>query len=285
VTDKGTPTPPRAKVERRSARRRLSRMRAFVRYYLVGIDTLSGRVFDLLVIAMIILGVAALILESMPDVEKAYSGELRLVEQMVGIVFIVEYLARLWVARRWYKYAFSFWGIVDALAIAPFVFQGFGFAALRALRVLRVFSILKVVEYTSASEGLAASLIASRKKIFVFLLSVTVLVLVLAFAMHLVEPESFPTVPDAIWWTIVTITTVGYGDMVPQTLLGKFIAAITMMTAFGIIAVPTGVISVEYQKSMRALDARVCRRCKKDQHEEDANYCSRCGEELPATAE
>ncbi|MCP4504037.1 MAG: ion transporter [Deltaproteobacteria bacterium] len=261
----------------------ISRLRAFVRYHIVGINTVSGRIFDVLIIAMIFLAIGALILESMPEMA-AFKSKLHVVEILVGAIFVIEYSARVWTARKPSVYIFSFWGIVDLLAIVPFVFQGFGFPFLRVLRVLRIFAILKVVEYTSASESLMLSLVASRNKIFVFLLSVTVLVLVIAFTMNLVEPQMFPTVPDAIWWTIVTITTVGYGDMVPVTFLGKTIASLTMLTAFGIIAVPTGVVAVEFQRAQVKKDGILCGRCKKNWHEGDANYCSRCGETLPEKA-
>lgn len=278
-----TAPPPATRARRRPLT--LSRIKAFVRWHIVGIHTLSGRVMDLVFIAAVVVAIIALSLESVPSVVARYDPVLNGVETVVGSMFVVEYLLRIWVARYKLRYIFSFWGLIDLLAILPFLFRGFGLAYLRMFRVLRIFAILKISRYTRASSVLIHSLLESRTKVAVFLLTVVVLVCVIGFTMHAVEPQTFPTIPDAIWWTIVTITTVGYGDLVPVTLLGKTIAAFTMITAFGIIAVPTGIVAVEYGQAVR--DARrtvKCPRCRRDDHEERANYCSTCGEALPEAA-
>jgi len=261
-------------------RRKLARARAFLRWYCVSVHTRSGRVFDIVMIGVIFVGVAALIMESVPDFKAAWHAEMQVVEAVVGTVFVVEYLIRIWVARQKLRYMRSFWGVIDLLAIAPFFFQGFGFAYLRALRVLRVFTILKIAKYTQASRILIESLAASRSKIAVFLLAVFVLVILLAFLIHGIEPQTFPTVPDAMWWVVVTITTVGYGDLVPVTLPGKILAAGTMVTAFGIIAVPTGIVASEYGIARNARRVVPCFRCGRDSHDSDAEFCAGCGNKL-----
>lgn len=236
---------------------------------------------DVVFIGFVGLGVLALILDSVPSLAEKYGRALHGVEMFVGVMFVLEYLARIWSAAKRLQYIFSFWGLVDLVAIVPFVFQGFGLAYLRMLRVLRIFAILKVAHYTRASDVLALSLLHSRSKIAVFLLTVSVFVCVLGFTMYTVEPETFPTVPHALWWTIVTITTVGYGDYVPVTVLGKIIAGCAMVMAFGIIAVPTGIVAVEYGQAMRETTrGRACARCRRDQHLEPANYCATCGTAL-----
>jgi voltage-gated potassium channel len=261
-------------------RRWLRRTRAFLRWHVVSVQTRSGRLADLFLIFVIFAGVMALILESVPDIQRDHERALAITEVVVGTIFVSEYLIRLWVARRKLRFILSFWGVIDLLAILPFLFQGFGLAYLRVFRVLRVFAILKVGQYTYASRILIQSLLASRSKIAVFLLAVLVLVTVLGFLMHGIEPESFPTVPDAMWWVIVTITTVGYGDFVPTTLPGKLVAAGAMITAFGIIAVPTGIVASEYNIARADRRRTPCSGCGREDHDGDAAYCCACGAQL-----
>lgn len=265
---------------------RPGRIRAWLRHYVIGISTTSGRVVDLVIIGMIILAVTALILESVPAYNAAWGNWFHAVELLAGLVFVLEYIARVWTASNAFRYMRSFWGIVDLLAILPLLLSGFDLQFLRTFRLLRVFSILKVVGYTKASATLIDSLIQARTKIGVFLFAVCVLVLIISFTMHLLEPHKFTTIPDAIWWTIVTITTVGYGDYVPASMLGKVLAAFTMLTAFGIIAVPTGIIAVEIRNQGKREEKVLsvhhvrCRRCGQDEHLTDARYCRRCAEPL-----
>lgn len=262
------------------------RVRAWVRRYVVGITTTWGRAFDLVFIGAVFVAVLALALESIEQYAVKYDAVFKLSEIFVGTIFVVEYAARIWAAGHKPRYLFSFWGVIDFLALLPFLFSGFGFAFLRAFRVLRIFAILKIGHYTKASQSLTDSLLQSRSKITVFLLAVVVLVVVLSFAMYTIEPETFHSVPEAMWWVIVTLTTVGYGDIVPQTLLGRALASLTMITAFGIIAVPTGIVAVEYGnvQSKRGRGVR-CPRCARSRHPDDANYCATCGERLPELKE
>lgn len=259
---------------------RLSRLRAFLRWHVVSVHTRSGRLADIFLILVIFVGVFALVLESVPSFRRENERLLFVTEAGVGAIFVSEYLIRLWVARRRMRFVFSFWGVIDLLAILPFLFEGFGLAYLRVFRVLRVFAILKIGQYTYASRVLTQSLLASRSKIAVFLLAILVLVTVLSFLMHSIEPQSFPTVPDAMWWVIVTITTVGYGDFVPTTLPGKLVAAGAMITAFGIIAVPTGIVASEYNIAREDRLRKRCSSCAREEHEGDAIFCCQCGTEL-----
>lgn len=265
---------------------RPGRIRAWLRHYVIGISTRSGRIVDLVIIGMIILAVVALILESVPAYNARWGNVFHFVELLAGLVFVFEYIARVWTASNALRYMRSFWGIVDLLAILPLLLSGLDLQFLRTFRLLRVFSILKVVGYTKASATLLDSLVQARTKIGVFLFAVCVLVLIISFTMYLLEPDKFTTIPEAIWWTIVTITTVGYGDYVPDSFLGKVLAAFTMLTAFGIIAVPTGIIAVEIRNQGKREEKLLsvhhvrCRRCGQDEHLTDARYCRRCAEPL-----
>lgn len=256
------------------------RVRAFVRYYITGVHTGPGRLYDLAMTLIALAAVGSLVLESVPELQARYGALFYGLELGAGMFFSADYLARIWTAGHKRSYLLSFWGITDLLAIVPLVFLTFDLAFLRILRVVRVFALLKLGRYTQASDSLMASLSASRSKIFVFLVAVLVLILVIGCTMHVVEPQSFPTIPDAIWWTVVTITTVGYGDFAPVTLAGRLIAGVTMILAFGIIAVPTGLVAVEMSHPSGQRSGRSCPRCSKDHHTKDANYCDRCGERL-----
>jgi voltage-gated potassium channel len=264
-------------------RRLYSRARAFARYYLVGIETRSGRWFDILITVAIVVGVIELAAVSVPSIAERWGWLASIIEWTVGALFLVEYALRFWVVHRKRVYVLSFWGVVDALAIAPFALAIFfpivDLTFLRLFRILRIFSLFKLTQYTAASRTLVASLRDSRGKIAVFLVGVMVLILIEAFLIQVVEPQTFPTVPDAVWWTIVTVTTVGYGDIVPTTFGGKLIASVAMLTAFGIIAVPTGIVAGEIGGQRRVRRGE-CGKCKKREHDADANYCDRCGADL-----
>ncbi len=260
--------------------RRYRHAKAWTRYFIVGTHTLLGQLFDVFVTVLIILGVGALILETVPEVREDWLTELRALETFVGISFSIEYLLRVWTAPRRLRYIFSFWGIIDFMAIFPFLFPGVGIAWLRLFRILRIFSILKIARYTAASRVLLISLKESRSKIGIFLLSVVLIVLMVSFVLHGIEPDTFPTVPHAVWWSIVTISTVGYGDYVPATPLGKTVAAMLMITAYGIIAVPTGIVAAEYSAALQGQTPPpnlACGTCGFRSADPAARFCSRCG--------
>lgn len=250
-------------------------------------ETTAGRAFDITVIALILLSVAAVILESVRYVRDIFGPELQIAEWTFTILFTLEYILRLVSVKRPLRYALSFYGLVDLVAIVPtylslFIPGTHFFLTVRLLRLLRIFRILKLAEYTSASRVITSALIASRKKIFVFLVAVLTIVTVVGSLMYAVEGEEngFTDIPTSIYWAIVTMTTVGYGDLSPQTPLGKFFASVVMILGYGIIAVPTGIVTAELARSGRAESSQVCPECHAEPHDIDALHCKYCGTKL-----
>lgn len=251
-------------------------------------ETPAGRGFDVALLVVILLSVFAVLLESVEPFRADYGRELRWVEWGITGLFTAEYLLRLWVARRPVRYARSFFGVVDFLAILPtylslFVAGTQSLAVIRGLRLLRVFRILKMVHFLGEASVLAGALRASVRKITIFVVTVVTLVLIIGAAMYLIEgPENgFTSIPGSMYWAIVTLTTVGYGDIAPQTVPGRFLASIVMIVGYGIIAVPTGIVTVELSEaSRRGRTRRTCPACGAAGHDADARYCKRCGEGL-----
>lgn len=250
-------------------------------------ETTAGRVFDITVICLILLSVAAVMLESVREVRDILGPELNVAEWVFTILFTFEYILRLLSVKRPIRYAFSFYGIVDLLAILPTYLGLFlpgtqFFLTVRILRLLRIFRILKLTEYTSESRIITSALKASRKKIFVFLVAVLTTVTVVGALIYVVEGEEngFVNIPTGIYWAIVTLTTVGYGDLSPQTALGKFLASLVMILGYGIIAVPTGIVTAELALAGKPASTQVCRECHAEPHDLDALYCKYCGTEL-----
>ena len=250
-------------------------------------DTPAGKLFDVVLILAIILSVIAVMLDSMQPVRDRYGGLLYLVEWFFTILFTVEYILRLSCVGRPLKYATSFFGIVDLLGTIPtylglFLPGSRYLLVIRVLRVLRIFRILKLVPYVSEATHLLASLKASLRKIFVFLYSVLTLVVILGSMMYLVEgyENGFTSIPKSIYWAIVTLTTVGYGDISPQTPLGQILASGIMIMGYSIIAVPTGIVTVEMTRSMNRISTQACPECSAEGHAPDAVYCKFCGSKL-----
>lgn len=252
-------------------------------------DTPAGKAFDVILLLLIFASVIIVLLDSVNSIHNAYGDLMRNIEWVITIIFTIEYGVRIMIARRKSGYIFSFYGIIDLLAILPTYLSLFlvgvqYLLVIRALRLLRVFRVLKLVRMVGASENLALSLKASRYKIFVFLGTVLTLVIILGAVMYLIEgPEhGFSSIPKSIYWAIVTLTTVGYGDIAPQTLAGQFMASMIMILGYAIIAVPTGIISVEMARQNRPsrLNTGACGHCGYDKHDEDAKYCKRCGNVL-----
>jgi voltage-gated potassium channel len=251
-------------------------------------DTFAGKAFDVALLINISVSVLVVILESIPNMQVRYGALLTGIEWYFTIIFTVEYLLRLYSVRKAMRYAFSFYGVVDLLAILPtylslLVPGAQYFLVIRILRLLRVFRILKMATYTDEAEILGRALWASRRKIGIFLFTVLTLTFILGSAIYVVEGEEggFSSIPTGIYWTIVTLTTVGYGDFVPSTAMGKFLASIVMLLGYSIIAVPTGIVSVEMAHTARfSRDIRACTCCGYHGHEEDAAYCKYCGEAL-----
>ncbi|NEW78889.1 MAG: ion transporter [Gelidibacter sp.] len=252
-------------------------------------DTHAGRWFDIALIIVIILSIVLVMLESVESIDAKYHDLLNISEWVITILFTLEYIARIVVINKPTKYIFSFYGIIDFLATIPkyvsLIFVGTqALVVLRALRLLRVFRILKLTMYLGASLNLITALKSSKNKILIFLFSIVVLTIILGTIMYLIEgPENgFTSIPYSMYWAIVTLTTVGYGDISPNTPLGQFIASIVMILGYGIIAVPTGIITSEMTKQGLKIhtNTQSCPHCLADNHLDSAEYCHKCGHKL-----
>lgn len=258
-------------------------------------DTPAGRVFDIILLWAILLSVLAVVMESVTTFEERYGGLLRALEWFFTVAFTFEYLLRVYSARNRRRYIFSFFGAVDLLAVVPtylsLILPGAQYGlVLRSLRLLRVFRVLKLVHFLDDADLLVRALRASREKILVFLFGVLNLVLIVGAAMYVIEgPASgIDSIPLGVYWAIVTLTTVGYGDFVPVTAIGRSMAALLMITGYAIIAVPTGIVTTEMGRASRERSppaALACDRCGATGHEAEANYCCICGEPLANSAE
>ena len=253
-----------------------------------GTHTKAGRTFDIALIIAILSSLAVLVLDSIPAVQAVWAKELKFLEYTFTGLFTIEYLLRLYCSPKPAAYAKSFYGVVDLLAILPtylvLFFPSASFmGVIRALRVLRIFRILKLVRYLQDSNVLLRSLLMARRKIFIFFSAVAILVTIFGSLIFIVEgPENgFTSIPKSIYWAIVTITTVGYGDLIPQTNLGKALASITMLLGYSILAVPTGIFTAELHQEIQSHKELVkCPNCSQAGHDPDAIYCKHCGSEL-----
>lgn len=251
-------------------------------------ETPAGRAFDVLLLWSILLSTAAVLLESVESYRDDQGTLFSRVEWVFTLLFTVEYILRLWCVRRPLRYARSFYGIVDLLSILPtyvsLVIPGAQpLMVVRALRLLRIFRVFKLGHFVNQGETLMRALRASRAKIRVFLFAVLNLVLIIGAVMYLVEgPEQgFTSIPKGMYWAVVTMTTVGYGDIIPQTTLGQFISGIVMIIGYGIIAIPTGIVSVEIARAGRSgVTTRSCPDCGREGHDPDAAHCKFCGGKL-----
>jgi voltage-gated potassium channel len=261
-------------------------------------DTPNGKLFDIVLLIAIIASIVLVMLESIKGFDIKYHNFLNISEWIITILFSFEYIARIITVKKPWKYIFSFYGVVDFLSTVPkylsLIFVGtHALVALRALRLLRIFRILKLARYLGASNMLANALKASRAKILVFLFAVLIVCVIFGTLMYLVEGENsgFTSIPVSVYWCIVTLTTVGFGDIAPVTPLGQFIAAIIMVLGYGIIAVPTGIVSAEYsaqgkqsdkstdikQRPEVHLNSQNCPSCSAERHKDNAKYCYKCG--------
>lgn len=253
-----------------------------------GTHTRAGKIFDLALITAIFSSLVVLVLESIPEIKAEWATTLRLFEYGFTALFTIEYLLRLYCSPKPAAYAKSFYGVVDLLAILPTYLSIFFPSAsfmgvIRLLRVMRIFRILKLVRYLQDSNLLMRSLLMARRKIFIFFTTVAILVTIFGALIYVIEgPENgFTSIPQSIYWAIVTITTVGYGDLVPQTAWGKGIASLTMLLGYSILAVPTGIITAELNQEMNSHRMLVkCPNCSRAGHEPDAMHCKHCGSQL-----
>ncbi len=252
-------------------------------------DTTTGKWFDILLIITIIISIVLVMLESVESIDKKYHTFLNISEWIITILFTIEYILRVITIKKPSTYIFSFYGIIDLLATIPkylsLIFVGtHALVALRALRLLRVFRILKLARYLGASKTLSSALKASRTKISVFLLTILILTIILGTIMYLIEgpKNGFTSIPYSMYWAIVTLTTVGYGDISPHTPLGQFIASLVMILGYGIIAVPTGIVTSEMTKidHNTPTNTEHCINCGADKHIDNAKYCHKCGVKL-----
>lgn len=258
-----------------------------------GHATPAGRAFDIALLLAIVASTFAVMLESVPSIHETHGTLLYGLEWGFTLLFTIEYVVRLACVRRKLRYATSFFGIVDLLAILPtyaslFVPGAQALATVRALRLLRIFRVLKLVRFVGEAAALKEVIWVSRAKIVVFLLVVSVVVTIVGALMHLIEgrqPGShFASIPQSIYWAIVTMATVGYGDIVPQTAAGKFLAALLIVFGYSLIVVPTGIVTAEWQGQMASDGANAPRRvpcaCGQNRHDADAMFCKRCGKRL-----
>lgn len=252
-------------------------------------DTPAGKIFDLLLLLLIIISIATVMLESVAEIKLKYGTELEIIEWIITVFFTLEYIGRVLSVGKPLKYIFSFYGIIDLLATLPayidLLFPGLHFLlSLRAIRLLRIFRILKLVHFVGAGNSLMEALNKSKSKIAVFLFTVVVICIMLGTIMYMVEgPENgFSSIPISVYWTIVTLTTVGFGDITPQTPLGQFISVLIMILGYGIIAVPTGLITAQFMSNQSDAESNTqsCQNCSVYHHRDDAQYCYHCGYEL-----
>ena len=251
-------------------------------------DTFWGKAFDVILLIAILASVFAVMLESIASIDAKWHRELKALEWVLTIAFTIEYILRIIVVKRPQVYMTSFFGVVDLLAILPtyisvLVPGSHYLLGIRALRLLRLFRVFKLVRYVTGAQQIFRAMKASLPKITVFLLFVLTLTMILGSVMYVIEANyntDFSSIPKSMYWAIVTLTTVGYGDISPVTDLGQAVASFIMLLGYAIIAVPTGITTAEIIKQARSNNTQVCRNCGNGQHDDDAKYCMKCGEEL-----
>lgn len=258
-----------------------------VHIIIYGTSTKAGRLFDLILLGLILLSVVLVMMETVNSFDLKYHFELVTLEWIITIFFTVEYILRIISIDKPWKYIFSFYGIIDLLAIMPMYLSIFFlgtsiFSVVRSLRLLRLFKILNHPQFTNQSVQLKQAINASRGKIVVFIYFVLIITIIIGSLMYIVEGKEsgFTSIPASIYWTIVTLTTVGYGDISPVTPLGQFIASFVMILGYGIIAVPTGIVTAEIAKNSQKPTTsghKPCKGCGAEDYPTDANYCPRCG--------
>ena len=270
----------------------LEKLRQKVYIIIYGTNTVSGRLFDLILLAVIVLSVILVMLETVEGFDTKYHNEVVLLEWIITVFFSIEYILRIITTKKPLRYIFSFYGIIDLIAVLPMYLSLFltGTSVLtivRAFRLLRLFKILNHPKFTGQSLHLREALIASRNKILVFIYFVLISTVFIGSLMYVVVgiESGFTSIPMSIYWTIVTLTTVGYGDISPITPLGQFIASFVMILGYGIIAVPTGIVSAEIamqpdKKDNKPKNINRCAVCDIDNQPENANYCYNCGNNL-----
>lgn len=257
-----------------------------------GTETRAGKIFDIILLWAIVLSVLSVMLESVQSLNDRFGQIFAVLEWSFTILFTIEYSLRILISKRPEKYAFSFLGIIDLLALLPTYLTlitagGSYLIVIRAIRLLRIFRILKLSRYLREASVLGDALKASRHKIFVFLGAVSTLVMIMGTLMYIIESgeSGFTSIPRSIYWAIVTVTTVGYGDIAPQTAMGQGFASILMLMGYAIIAVPTGIVTseiatAERDKKLAESNEKSCDLCGNTVHDHDAEYCKKCGNQI-----
>ena len=263
----------------------MGRLRQKLKRIIFGTDTRYGKLFDEILIVAIILSIITVLLDSVSDYNKAFGDYLYTAEWIFTILFTIEYLLRLFCIRKAMSYVFSPFGIIDLLSILPtylsMILPGTQvLAVIRILRVLRIFRILKLVQYVGEAKYLINALIASKRKIFIFFFAVINIVIILGSIMYLIEGEKsgYTSIPKSIYWAIVTLTTVGYGDIAPETSFGQAVSALIMLIGYSLLAVPTGIITSELSVAKKSERETIsCDVCEKDGLDINSRFCSKCG--------
>jgi len=284
--------PARLRVDRMVFRLRghgMGEIKEKIRSVIFEANTVAGKVFDVLLIVLILLSVLAVSLDSVTSISQKYGDVLLAIEWGFTVLFTVEYLLRLWTIQNTWLYARSFYGVIDLLGSLPtylsiWFADAHYFLVVRVLRVLRIFRVFRMVRYVGEAELISQALVASRRKITVFVCSVLALVVVFGSLMYLIEGGTnteFSSIPQSIYWAVTTMTTVGYGDVAPDTGLGRGLAAVIMIMGYGIIAVPTGIVTLELNEAHRKrANTKTCPTCSAEGHSYEASFCWRCGSAL-----
>jgi voltage-gated potassium channel len=261
-----------------------------VHIIIYGTNTVAGRLFDLILLGLILLSVVIVMLETVKEFDGKYHTFILISEWVISLFFTFEYLLRIITIKKPIRYVLSFYGIIDLIAILPMYLSFFitgtsVLSVIRALRLLRLFKILNHPQFNNQSKHLKESLLASKGKILIFMYFMLISTIVIGSVMYVIEGEAsgFTSIPTGIYWAIVTLTTVGYGDISPVTPLGQFIASFVMIMGYGIIAVPTGIVSAEFAKNkplIKESETKVCQNCGSHEHYINAKFCQDCGHEL-----
>lgn len=249
-------------------------------------DTKLGKLFDIILLSLILASTAIIMMESVPKLDKRFHYTFLILEWVISIFFTMEYSMRIAVVKNKRSYLFSFFGIIDFLALVPFFLSFFFpitkyFLIFRMLRMLRIFRIFNLLDFMNDGYLIVRALKNSSRKIYIFLLFLIIFSVIVGSLMFMVEGgrQGFETIPQSIYWAVVTVTTVGYGDVSPITPLGKFFAVVLMLAGYSIIAVPTGIVTAEMRNKRQNLEM-VCERCGNDDIDDDARYCKKCGKKL-----
>ena len=257
-----------------------------IKIIIFGTDTPAGKLFDISLLIIIVLSVIMVMVDSVDDYHNSYGGFLRFAEWIFTVLFTMEYILRIYSIRRVGSYIFSFYGIIDFLALIPtylsILLPGAEvFSVIRVLRVLRVFRVLKLVQFMGEADQLLKAIVASKRKIFVFLFFIITLVTILGAFMYLIEGKAsgFDSIPRSVYWAIVTLTTVGYGDISPDTNFGQAIAAMIMIMGYSIIAVPTGIVT-SAMFFTKDSTKQTCSVCESEEQTKDAKFCNHCGAKM-----